>query len=233
MMSEMPKADKPHKCVYCEKSFSRESTLSTHVCEQKRRALQKDDKPVLLGFYAYQRFYKLCASIKVEKTYNEFARSQYYNSFVKFGSFLNNVKPLYMEKYIDYVVTSGVKLDQWCRDEMYEKYVLEYILNESVETALERSIKTMETWASENNSQWNHYFLYVNTNHASWHIRDGKISPWVLLNSENAKTMLSKFNDEQLELIYPYLNPLHWGKVFSNNKKDIDLVKQVIQQGNI
>ena len=35
---------------------------------------------------------------------------------------MSNVKPLYPHKYIDYVVTSGVKLDHWCREELYEKY---------------------------------------------------------------------------------------------------------------
>lgn len=232
-MSEMDESHKPHKCEYCKKSFVRESTLYKHVCEQKRRAMQKDDKPVRLGFYAFQRFYTLCANNKSEKTYEEFSRSQYYNSFVKFGSFLNNVKPLYMEKYIDYVVKSGVKLDQWCREEMYEKYVLEYILNENVETALERSIKTMENWAEQNSSVWNHYFVYAKTNTVTWHIRDGKISPWVVLNSENGKKMLSQFSDEQLQMVYRMLDPGHWNRVFEKNPDDVKLARGVIEKGKI
>ena len=79
-----------------------------HMCEQKRRALQKNEKRVQLGFYAFTRFYVLCQNVKKEKTYEEFCKSSYYNAFVKFGSFVNNVRPLYPEKYIDYVVTSGV-----------------------------------------------------------------------------------------------------------------------------
>ena len=122
------------------------------MCEKKRRWLQKDEKRVRYGLYAFQRFYKLSAGAKKDKTYEEFCSSPYYNAFVKFGSFISNVQPLYPEKYIDYVVTSGVKLDHWCRDEMYEKYALDLILNENVETALERSIMTMTEWANENNS---------------------------------------------------------------------------------
>lgn len=224
---------KLYSCEYCKKSFAKEKTLFTHVCEQKRRALQKDDKSVKLGFYAFRRFYVLCANNKNEKSYEEFCHSQYYNSFVKFGSFLNNVKPLYTEKYIDYVVTSGVKLNQWCKQEMYEKYALQYILNENAQTALERSIKTMENWAEQNNSIWNHYFLYANLNKATWDIRDGKISPWVVLNSENGKNLLNRLSDEQLTMVYPMLNPSHWNTVFKNNAKDVELAKQVIQQGKI
>ena len=113
---------KPYKCEYCGASFTREKTLAVHMCEQKRRHLQKSEKRVQLGFYAFNQFYRLSANSKKDKTYEDFCKSPYYNAFVKFGSFINNVKPLYPEKYIDHVVTSGVKLDHWCREELYEKY---------------------------------------------------------------------------------------------------------------
>ena len=113
---------KPYVCEYCGNSYTREKTLAVHMCQPKRRALQKNEKRVQLGLYAFNQFYKLSAGSKKEKTYEDFCKSPYYNAFVKFGSFVSNVRPLYPERYIDYVVTSGVKLDHWCRDEMYEKY---------------------------------------------------------------------------------------------------------------
>ena len=211
----------------------REKTLAAHMCEKKRRWLQKDEKRVRYGLYAFQRFYVLSAGAKKEKTYADFVDSQYYNAFVKFGSFLSNVQPLYPEKYIDYVVTSGVKLDHWCRDEMYEKYVLEFILKEDVTTALERSVKTMMDWAEENNSVWNHYFFYISLNRAVWHIKDGKVSPWLILNCKSGKEMLSKFNDEQLNMIYHVMNPEHWAMRFKRNADDVQLVKDVSKESNL
>ena len=212
----------------------REKTLAAHMCEKKRRALQKDEKRVRHGFYAFQRFYKLSAGSKKEKTYEEFCASPYYNAFVKFGSFLNNVKPLYPEKYIDYVVTSGVKLDHWCRDSLYEKYVLEFILKEDVSTALERSVQTMMEWAEENEpAAWNHYFNYISITRAVWHIKDGKISPWLLLNCNSGKQMLSKFNDEQLEMVYHVINPQHWAMRFNKLPQDVDLAKQIAKESNL
>ena len=89
---------KPYVCEYCNTGYTREKTLSVHMCEKKRRALQKDEKRVRFGLYAFQRFYILSAGSKREKTYEEFCSSPYYNAFVKFGSFINNVKPLYPEE---------------------------------------------------------------------------------------------------------------------------------------
>jgi hypothetical protein len=205
----------------------------SHVCEKKRRALQKDEKRVKLGYIPFNQFYKLSAGARKDKTYEEFCNSQYYNAFVKFGSFVSNVKPLYPEKYINYVVTSGVKLDQWCKEEMYEKYATELIRKEGVETALERTITTMSEWAEENNSVWNHYFLYASPNRVIWHIRDGKVSPWLMLNCKSGKEMLSKFNDEQLNLVYHVLDPQHWALRFKRQKDDVQLVKDVVKRSKL
>jgi hypothetical protein len=225
---------KPYVCEYCNTGYTREKTLAVHMCEQKRRHLQKDEKRVQLGFYAFNQFYKLSAGARKDKTYQEFCKSQYYNAFVKFGSFLNNVKPLYPEKYIDHVVTSGVKLDHWCKEELYEKYAVNLIRKEGVETALERTVMTMMEWAEEQETApWNHYFYYVSLNRAVWHIKDGKISPWLVLNCKSGKEMLSKFNNEQLEMVYHVMDPEHWAMRFKRNPKDVELVKQVAQESKL
>lgn len=233
-MTSVSNSEKPYVCEYCNKGYTKESTLAVHMCEKKRRWLQKDEKRVRYGLYAFKRFYTLSAGNKKEKTYEDFVGSPYYNAFVKFGSFLSNVRPLYPERYIDYVVTSGVKLDHWCRDEMYEKYVLEFILKEDVTTALERSVQTMLEWASENEpAPWNHYFQHVSLNRAVWHIKDGKISPWLILNCSSGKEMLNKFNDEQLGMVYHVINPEHWALRFKRQPKDVELVKEVATESNL
>ena len=225
--------DKPFKCEFCGSKYTKERTLMTHVCEQKRRHLAKNEKHVQYGYITFNRFYQLMQKFQGNKTYDDFAKSQYYNAFVKFGSFVNNVRPLYPDKYIDYVVTSNVKLDHWCRDEMYEKYAVELIRKEGVETALERSIQTMQKWAEENNSVFNHYFFYASTNRITWDIKDGKISPWLVLNSKAGQEALNKFSDEQLGLLNYVLDPQHWAMRFKRNPKDLQLVKDVIQQAKL
>jgi uroporphyrinogen-III decarboxylase len=143
------------------------------------------------------------------------------------------VRPLYPDKYIDYVVTSNVKLDHWCREEMYEKYAIELIRKEGVETALERSINTMVKWAKEKDSVYNHYFSYASTNRITWDIKDGKISPWLVLNCKTGKTALNNFNDEQLGMLGAVLDPSHWALRFKRQPSDVELVKQVVKEANL
>jgi CDP-glycerol glycerophosphotransferase (TagB/SpsB family) len=117
---------------------------------------------------------------------------------------------------------------------MYEQYAVELIMKEGVETALERSIMTMMEWAEENPpAPWHHYFNHVSLNRAVWHIKDGKISPWLMLNCASGKAMLGKFNDEQLAMVYHILNPEHWAIRFKRQSSDVQLVKEVAKESNL
>lgn len=211
----------------------KEKTLIAHMCEQKRRVLQKDEKRVQTGFFAYNRFYQLTQAAKKQKPYSDFCKSAYYNAFVKFGSFINNVNPLYPERFIDYVIKSGVKLDHWCRDELYDKYLSELVKIEPVESAVQRSLQYMMEWGDENNANFAHYFNYVSVNRAVHNIRDGKISPWMVMNCAGGVELLKKFSDEQLELVNQTLDISFWAKKIRDNPADVALVKEVCKEAGI
>ena len=225
--------EQPFNCVHCGKSFMKEKTLIAHMCEQKRRVLQKDEKRVQTGFFAYNRFYQLTQNAKKQKSYSDFCKSAYYNAFVKFGSFINNVEPLYPERFIDFVIKSGVKLDHWCRDELYDKYLTDLVKVEPVESAIQRSLQYMMEWGDENNANFAHYFRYVNLNRAVHHIREGKVSPWMVMNTTSGVELLKKFSDEQLELVNQTLDIPFWAKKIRDNPADVALVKEVCKETGI
>ena len=222
-----------YKCEYCQKEFVKEKTLAVHVCEQKRRHLSKTEKHVQAGLLTYQRFYDITQKGKNKKTFDDFAESPYYTAFVKFGSFLVNTSPVYPERFIDFVIKSGVKLDHWCRDELYYTYVTDLIKSEPADGAIQRSIKTMMDWGDSNTASWEHYFQYVNLNRATHDIREGLVSPWLVLNTKSGKDMLKRMNDEQLEIISPIIDPQHWMRRFKSLPADAELVKDVIKEAKI
>jgi hypothetical protein len=199
------------------------------MCERKRRALQKDEKRVQAGFLAFNRFWQLTQNSNKPKTYDDFANSSYYNAFVKFGSFINNAKPIYPDKFVDYVIKSGVKLDHWCRDALYEKYLYEMLKTEPVEAAVQRTLATMMEWADDNSAPFAHYFKYVSPNRAVHDILNGRISLWVVLNSTSGKTMIQNMNDEQLNLIAPAFDLPYWLKRFKELPADVALVKEILK----
>jgi hypothetical protein len=170
---------------------------------------------------------------KTSKTFDDFASSPYYTAFVKFGSFLVNTAPIYPERFIDFVIKSGVKLDHWCRDALYEQYISELIKIEPADGAIQRSITTMMNWGETNNTPWEHYFAYVNLNRATHDIKEGLVSPWLVLNTKSGKDMLKRMNDEQLEIVGPVIDPQHWMKRFKSLPADVELVKDIIKEAKI
>lgn len=225
--------EQPHVCVHCGKKFMKPKTLVSHMCESKRRAMQKDEKRVQVGFMIFNRFCQIAQNSKKPQLYEDFCKSPFYNAFVKFGSFVNNVKPLYPEKFIDYVIKSGVKLDHWCRDELYEKYLYEMLKTEPVESAVQRTLQVMIEWGDNNKVPFEHYFKYVSTNRAVYDILEGKITPWLILNCKTGKSMLASFNDEQLDLIAPALDLPFWTRKFKECPADVVLVKEICNEANI
>jgi hypothetical protein len=221
------------KCEHCNKLFAKEKTLVVHICEQKRRHLSKGERHVQMGLLTYQKFYSLTQRAKKEKTFDEFSSSSYYTAFVKFGSFLVNTAPVYPERFVEFVVKSGVKLDHWCRDELYDQYIVDLVKQEPADGAIQRTIQTMMDWATANSAKWEHYFAYVNLNRATHDVKEGLISPWVLLNSKAGKDMLQRMNDEQLSIVGTFIDPKFWIHKFKDYPDDIELVKDVIKEAKI
>ena len=221
------------KCEYCGKEFAKEKTLVVHVCEQKRRHMSKNERHVQAGLLTFQRFYEISQKSKTPKTFEDFSNSSFYTAMVKFGSFLINTAPIYPEMFIDFVIRSGVKLDHWCRDELYETYIADLIKKEPADGAIQRTIKTMMDWADENSAPWEHYFQYVNLNRATHDIKEGLVSPWLLLNTKSGKELLQRMNDEQLEIVGPMIDPQFWMRRFKALPADVELIKDVIKEARI
>jgi len=53
------------------------------------------------------------------------------------------------------------------------------------------------------------------------------------LNCKSGKEMLSKFSDEQLEIVYAVVDPQHWALRFKRSPADVELVKEIAQKANL
>jgi hypothetical protein len=121
--------EQPELCIHCGKKFRLAKTLISHMCEPKRRHLQRKEKRVQAGFWAFNKFWQLTQQGK-PKTYEEFSVSPFYNAFVKFGSYVNNVNVLYPEKFLEHLVNTGTKIDNWCKDNIYYDYMYQMLKQE-------------------------------------------------------------------------------------------------------
>ena len=211
----MPVEIQENKCQFCEKCFKQEKTLHVHTCEPGRRHKQKNLAHVRLGLNAFQTFFKIAQGAVKDKTYEEFCKSQYYLSFVKFGRYMIDVGCINPKSYIDWVITKNFPLNQWNNDKLYTSYLQDWVLREDHYDAAQRSLNTMADWADENNSIFNHYFLYASTPKIIYDINRGQISAWVIFNSVSGREWLEKLSSDELVMIWPMVNADKWSKMIS------------------
>lgn len=219
-------------CKYCKKSFTKESTLLTHVCEKKRRAQQEKEVGVQLGLQAYLLFYQSTQQGAKNKTYQEFSEGPYYLAFVKFGRYCVDIRCINFKSFTRWLLQNNKKLDYWCSDKLYEEWMLEYLKREPVQDALERGLKEMTEYAEINTDLKNgfrDYFRYGNSNRICHHISSGRVSPWVVFNCDTGVNFLGSLNEDQLNLIMPVIDPAHWNTYFKDLPEDVKWARNVLK----
>lgn len=230
---EAKKAKQTFKCKFCEREFRRENSLLVHICEPQRRLEQRNEVGVRIGYHAWLRFFELSQGSAKKKTYEDFIASQYYNAFIKFGRHIVDIRAINSDDLIDYVIKEKVKLDNWCKDSVYAKYLTQQIKRENPNEAMERSIATMIEWADEVKAPYKHYFFYCNANIICNKIEQGRISPWVLYNCDSGIAFLEGLNDDQVNVIFARIDPDFWNQKFVNYLADSEYCKKLLKEAGL
>jgi hypothetical protein len=223
-----------YECKFCKKSFGSERTLITHLCEPKRRWNNRNEKNVQLAFRCFQHFWRITSTnMKSEKTYDDFMTSKYYLAFVKFANYVMGVYIASVEDYIEWLLKQRIRIDKWSSDTVYEQYIKEFNVRESVDRAVERTILSIKQWSEENQKDWTAFFKEVSVPRAVHMIRSGKISPWVLYNSKGGLKLLESLNDEQMIMIEEYVSPPAWSERFQTSPEDVEFVLNLTKKAGL
>lgn len=220
-------------CKYCSKSFAQMRTLATHVCVKKQRFLDVESAGSRLGLRTFQRFFELTTTNKKVKSVEDFINSPYYIDFAKFGNHLAMLKPIYIEKYIDFIILNGVKLQDWSKDFVYDTYVNDLVKKEPAIDATDRTITEIIEWCDKNNESFNTFFNKINANEAAHMIKTGKISPWVLYLSSTGGDLLSRFNEDHSKMIGEIIDPGAWMRKFKKAEEDVDFIRSVLEEAGL
>jgi len=219
-----------HVCRYCGQGFVRESTLQVHQCEPKRRDHQRGEKGVIIGFQTWLRFYELTQGSAKLKTYEDFCSNNFYNAFVKFGRHCVGISAVNVNQFIDHVLKNQIKIDNWCKDKIYEEYLYKLLRTESADDALERSILTMQEWAEQTDNDITTYFTAVSSNRFVQHVLNGRVSCWAIYCCDNGIAKLETLSEEQVTLLMPWIDPEFWQRKLHDYPADAELTKHILVQ---
>ena len=223
-MKKTEETGNQYSCEFCNRKFVRERTLMTHICETKHRWLEKDRPGNRIGYQTFLQFYKKHSTSKKTKPYEEFIKSPYYTAFVKFGSYCVNANVINVSRFVDWLLSNNIKIDNWATDSNYSKFLIDYLRTENPFDALARSVECCADLAESENIQPNDVLRYINPNKICYAINMGKISPWMLYQSGSGVHFLDTLNQDHVKIIIDYINPEQWALKFH---REPDLTKQI------
>jgi hypothetical protein len=218
-----------YRCDHCKRSFVRPNSLLKHLCEQKRRWQDRDRPQNRIAFSAWLKFYQQLQPSKKKREYTDFIASAYYGGFVKYGIYCCEVGVVNPNRYIDYLLSHNVPLDNWNSDSVYTKFLIQYLREEDGMDAVRRTLMTLLDIAEEENIQLRDVFRYCSANKLCHKIVGGKISPWVLYKTKSGQEFLSKLNEDQTTLIIDYIDPERWNIKMMRDKGDLLIVTEILR----
>lgn len=213
-----------NRCEHCNRVFARPNTLLKHICEQKRRWLDKDRVSNRIGYSAWKNYFQTYHPSKKNTECQDFVKSNYFTAFVNFGTYCVDINAINPQAYSIYLLKNKVPIDSWNSDKSYTKYIIEYLKLENWHDAVKRSIETLLDITQKEGIMLSDAFRFVNTNRLCYLIASGKISPWVLYQSATGKEFLAKLDQSQTNLIFEYIDPEKWNIKF---KREADSVNEV------
>lgn len=225
---EETKTATKYSCEFCKREFIRESTVLKHICEYKHRWLDKDKHSNRIGFQSFIQFYKKNSSSKKTKTYEEFIKSAYYTAFVKFGHYCVEINCINIPRFLDWLTENSIKIDTWTSDNVYTRFLIEYLRTEDPYDAIGRSVNTTMELADVENIQIKDVLRYGNKNKICYKITTGKISPWMLYQSESGVEFLNKLDESQVKIVIDYINPELWALKFKREPDIVTGIKKLL-----
>ena len=112
---------------------------------------------------------------------------------------------------------------------------MDYLRKENPQDALERGMKEMQDYAEEHPdlASYAHFFLFANSNAVLHRILNGRISPWIVYNSNSGVAFLEKLNQEQTLMILNYIDPDYWQRRFTDYAADVEWCKHILKEAGL
>ena len=221
------------QCECCKRSFKSERVFLNHLCEPKRRILQRQERAVTLGLHAFQHFWTKRQSPRHIPTWEDFEKSSLYLGFVRFGRHILAINAINPVGFVDFLLRGEVGIDDWCKQSIYDTYIRELTKLETPMEAIERNIMLLEQWGMHNNEHWSDFFRKVAPSQAVLWILSGRISPLLIFTASSVNELFSRLTGEQIKMIECIIDEKFWEIKMSRHKDEVDAIIKELADNNV
>ena len=217
-------------CGFCQRAFVKESSLTVHLCEPKRRFGERDEVGVRLGLQCYQRFYETTQGSAHSRGFEDFAASAYYRAFVRFGRYCQAIRAINIPRFTDWLLRNNKKLDHWCRDSVYTEYLMAHVRQEAATDAVARALEQAIEWSERTGNPDRDYLRYGNVNSICADITNARVTAWALYHCDSGLEFLASLNTEQIAMVWPWIDADFWQRRFQQYVSDAEYCRHMLKQ---
>jgi len=219
-----------HTCEFCKHEFKSDIVFAKHACRDKTRWNSRDLAPNRIGFQCWISFFKKTSMSHKNNTMQDFIKSPYFTAFVKFGLYCSDSKVINIPAFVDWLLAHNIKVDHWNRDSHYTKFLIDYLRTEDAFDAIARSIETCSELAEEYETKTKDVLKNVSPYKISSHVATGKISPWLLYQSNSGVQLLSTLTEDNVKILIDYIDPEKWNAKFMRDKQTTKKIKDLLNE---
>ena len=215
-------------CPYCLHEFKIESRFLKHSCKEKERFEYVKTVPgqIAFNFFSTWMFKRYKRSVsKIE----DFTEHSTYNAFVNFAEFVRSISGLAdSEFFIDMMV--GIKMEpkHWCRLDTFKMYLKCLDDQLTAEEKINKSVDTLDQIAAKYDCELADIFEYVHPSMLIKYIKEQKLSPWLLLNSQKFMRYYAGLQSAHQYMINEVIEPVKWKEEFLKDRKQTSTMRRCI-----
>lgn len=221
--------EKRFECSFCGTKFAHEKRFMDHECKQMKRDAEFRTPRGQAAWIFYQKWMK--AYRRMVPKSSSFLHSKFYNSFIKFSDFTKKVNLPDVDTFIWLMKEKDISPTIWTNDQVYALY-LEFMDRKAppIKQA-EITVDTLFDLSSENDCDVADIFDVLEPNEVIQLLRQRRLSPWILLNSNKFKQFfVNKVNVEERIVMESIIRPDYWGKKFKTCSKDVERMKLYVAE---
>lgn len=218
-----------NECVFCQKRFVNVLKFNKHTCKYTKRAIIIDTPEFKSAFFLYKKWRKLTAFPC--KHHNEFIKSKYFISFIKFSEFNERYGLPDLNHYFKYMQTHSPLPTTWCNEDLYLNYIEYFDSTKSNDDLLELSMQTIHKLQNIFQCDINQTLFNLNYMELVRLISSRKLSPiFLLLWRPFYVYIATKITTIEKSSLLCIMDCDKWRKYFKNNVKDTEIIKHTLHQ---
>ena len=135
-----------YKCQFCNKVYKTERGLNNHICEYMLRIQDSNINGILNNWLMYKTIYKISTKKNTKDEVLDMVKSTYYKTFKQFSDWCDNIDIIDTHSYIQYLKKYSIPLRLWTSDKYYKMFLEQYLHDEPLANACERSINELKKY---------------------------------------------------------------------------------------